>query len=455
MKQMAFMLLATFLGVTGSFTMSPVWGLAVYYLYAVMRPAFIWQWTDAMGVMIGDVQWSLFVAVAALASTALWRVGLLPVANAKPWYGNPKFTRSHYLFFAFVVWICVTYFTAVSQDTAWPFFLEYIKIFTMFTCAALVLRTVRDLWVVYYVVIIGAGYAAYEINAYYFLDGYMFVYLQGYGGLDNNGAALIVAMLVPLAYFAWEGTSHWTRWGFLLCCPLGVHAVMLSFSRGGMLSLAVAAVLVWFRSRHKWFLTVVYVIGLVGVIGASGKELSDRFFSISKADADASAQSRLTSWKIAIRMANERPLVGFGIRCSNLYTHAYGADMEGRTIHSQYLQTAADSGWVALALYAALLGSAFLGLRRVRTFLRKYPDPESLRVKSLASGLECTMVLFCFGAVFLSLEHFEMPYVVILLAVQLHAITLAVAKHHDRVPPRAGPGPAPAPPSPAPVAGTT
>jgi O-antigen ligase len=126
---------------------------------------------------------------------------------------------------------------------------------------------------------------------------------------------------------------------------------------------------------------------------------------------------------------------GFGIRNSNLYTFDYGADEQGRTIHSQYLQLAADSGWVALGLYAALVLSIFAGLWQVRWRLRKYRDPETANVRSLAAGVECALFLFCFGAVFLSVEHFEMPYILMLLGVQVHAITKAVMRKASPAPP--------------------
>lgn len=455
MKQMIFLIVASFLGIAGSFTVSPVWGIAVYYGYAVMRPASIWEWVDALGVMIGDIRWSWYVALGTLAATALWRIGLLyPVGALKaPWYGNPKFTRSHFLFLAFTCWIGLTYFTATSQERAEPWAIEYVKIFVMFLCATLVLRTVRDLWVIYHVTLGAAVYAAYEINMYYFGSGVMYLQSRGYGGLDNNGAALIVAMAIPMAFFAWEASRHWTRWGFLLMIPILMHALMLSFSRGGMLSLGVAAIFVWFRSRNKWLLSVVYAAGGVFMAAAAGPELWDRLLSIGQYQTDESAQSRWTTWKIALQMAQERPFTGFGIRCSNLYTRAYGADMDGRSIHSQYLQTLADSGVPALALYLGLLASMFLGLREVRRFLRKYSDPETMKVRAMACGIECSLVLFCFGAIFLSLEHFEMPYILMLLAVQLHAITRMVAKRYAQAaPPEAAQRAAPPPP--APVAAT-
>jgi len=428
MKQMIFMALTSFLGIAGSFVISPLWGIAIYYMYAVLRPPFIWDWVEAMGIMLQDVQWSFCVAVSTLIATALWRIGLLfPLgAMREPWYGKPRYTRSHYLFLAFVIWISFTFFTAIKQQPAEQPFTEYIKIFAMFICATQVLRTTKDLWVIYYVILGCAVYAAYEINFFYFVDGVMYLQQRGFGGLDNNGGALVVAMAVPMAYFAWEANRHWFRWGFLLVIPLLVHALMLSFSRGGMVALGITSLPVLVRSRHKLILLGAYAALGVFVAGSSGKELQERFLTLFEEKKDDSEQSRLTTWAIAIRMANERPFFGFGIRNSNLFTYQYGADIEGRSIHSQYLQTAADSGWVALGLYLSLLTSTFAGLWSVRRFLRKFRDPETAAVRSMAAGLECALFLFCVGAVFLSLEHFEMPYILLLLSVQLYAITRMV-----------------------------
>lgn len=438
MKQFVFMAITAFLGTGGAFLFSPVYGIAIYYLYAVLRPQFIWEWVSFGGFEIGDFDWSRYVAVATLLATALWRLGVFapPKAASPPWYGNPRYTASHYLFLAFTAWICLTYVTAESTDRAWPFFLEYVKIFVMFICATLVLRTLRELWLIYFVVVGAAVYIAYEINVYYLSAGYMFLYRKGYGGLDNNGAALMLAMTVPMCFFAWEAVRHKLRWGFLLAIPVIIHAVLMSYSRGAMLSLCVVAPLMLLRARNKGLLLLVYGALAVAMPVMAGKEIQERFFSISKHEADESAASRKQTWAIAVRMANERPVFGFGIRNSNLYTQAYGADMAGRTIHSQYLQTAADSGWVALGLYLALIGSVFLGCAQVRHAVRRYTDPESLRVRALAAGLETSLAVFCFGAIFLSLEHFELPYIVMLLAMQLLSITRAVMA-------KAGPPPVP------------
>jgi probable O-glycosylation ligase (exosortase A-associated) len=460
MKQFAFMLLTTFIGTAGSFAVSPVCGIAIYYLYAVLRPQFIWDWADLFGIRLDDLNWSLYVAVATLLATVVWRLGLwTPMAVRTPWYGNPPFGRIHFLFLGFTAWISATYLTAINQTVAWPYFIEYTKIFVMFICAALVLRSVRELWLVYYIVILCAVYIGYELNFYYFVYKWLMLKQRGYGGLDNNGAALILAMAVPMCFFAWEAIRHWVRWSALLVIPVLLHAVMLSYSRGAMLALLITAPLMWWRSRNKGFVSAVFVLGLALVVAMAGKEIQERFFSISEQgdqkSMDDSAQARWTVWGIAVRMANERPLFGFGIRNSNLFTHQYGADIEGRTIHSQYLQTAADSGWPAMALYVALLVSIFYGLWCVRRALRPFTDPDSLKVRSLACGLECALALFCIGAAFLSLEHFEMPYIIMVMAVQLHAITLAVTSKlkpsPSGLPPLTLPYPYPASSRPLPV----
>ncbi len=430
MKQFAFMLVMTLIGTAGSFAFSPVYGIAIYYLFAVLQPPALWKFVpEVMGFQVQDFQWSFYVAVATLAATVLWRTGLYaPMkAAAPPWYGNPRFTRSHYLFLAFTAWISLTYVTAENTTRAWPYFVEYVKIFAMFICATFVLRTVRDLWLIYFAVLAAAVYIGIECNEYYFKSGYLLFDKQGYGGLDNNGGGLMLAMAIPMCFFAWEATRSWYRWFFLLIIPVLLHAVLLSYSRGAMLSLCVAAPFVFFRTRNKWMVGIVYAGIALSIPVMAGKEIKERFISIGSADVDESAQSRWTTWKIAIRMANNKPIFGYGIRNSNLFTYSMGADMEGRSIHSHYLQTAADSGWVALAIYLALIASVFLGLREVRRVLRRYSDPETAKVRSIAAGVECTLVICCFGAIFLSNEHFETPYIMMLLAVQLHAITRAVA----------------------------
>ena len=154
----------------------------------------------------------------------------------------------------------------------------------------------------------------------------------------------------------------------------------------------------------------------------AGKEIRERFFSIGESATDDSAQSRVGSWTAGLRIAAHSPVIGVGIRSSNLLTKAYGADMEGRTIHNQYIQLAADTGFVGAAIYIALVLSVLVGCQRVAARARQQNDPDSVRIYLSACGIQAALVTFCTGAMFLSCEAFEPQYFLLFMGAQLSLI---------------------------------
>src|SRR5262249_5217578 len=131
-------------------------------------------------------------------------------------------TCVHVLVLAFGAWVTLTYLTAQNRDAAYNVFIEYVKIFVMFIVATVLIRNVRQVWILFLLTALSLGYIAYEINFLYLAYHYLGIWKNGYGGFDNNGAGLMLAMGVPLCYFAWEGTQghprrsmRWFRWVFL------------------------------------------------------------------------------------------------------------------------------------------------------------------------------------------------------------------------------------------------
>jgi hypothetical protein len=96
--------------------------------------------------------------------------------------------------------------------------------------------------------------------------------------------------------------------------------------------------------------------------------------------------------------------------------------MVGRAIHSQYIQIAADSGLPAIGLYVLLLFGAWRTLRRTQNMCGDWTSDDHRLAYNLASGVEGALVVFCVGAAFLSLEVFELPYLLILLALKLSLV---------------------------------
>ena len=91
MKQTLFMVALTAIGVVGPF-FEPVVGVAVYYLFAVLRPQFMWQWALPRGI-----EWSEYVAVATILGALVHTVLRSRERSAR------RFSPTHLLVLLFAV----------------------------------------------------------------------------------------------------------------------------------------------------------------------------------------------------------------------------------------------------------------------------------------------------------------------------------------------------------------
>ena len=333
--------------------------------------------------------------------------------------GGNRLTTGHIIILGFAVWLTLSNLFALDSSVSSRWYWEYIKICVMFFCSSFVVREFSQVRLLYFIALLSIGYIAYEMNIAYFLEDRLEIYSVGFGGLDNNGAGLMMAMGIPLAYFIWQAYKYWWRWIFLALIPIMLHAVLFSYLRGAMVALLLSAPLLIVRSVHKKGMMAFFIGITVLLPMLAGTEIRTRFFSTQEYDQDRSAQSRFESWHAAWRIAKDFPIFGVGIRNADLVSYNYGADVPGRAIHSQYLQIAADSGFPALVLYLLLLFDSWKALRRTQKNFRKSTSEMDIVGYNLACGLESAMAVFCIGAIFLSLETFELPYLLILLSLKL------------------------------------
>ena len=449
MIKLALMLIWTLGGIAGGLAYSPFVPVLAYHFFSVLRPQFMWEYSLAPYVS-NEFPWSFLVAIAAIGTSFIWRSAFWLAPHRFKGLDLPRFHIGHACFGFFALWITLSYVNARNQLVAEPVYADYRKIFLMFFITSMVMITVRQAWVLYLSCAVALGYIGYEINEIYVTSGgYNFIYKQGFCGLDNNGAALLLSMGIPLCLFAWDGIRHWVRWIYPVMALMIVHSIMLSYSRGAMLSCLLVTPLYLLRTRHLKMVLVFAMIGMALLPFMAGKEIVERFSSIGEHDSDESANSRKNTWGIALKMAAENPLLGLGVRNSPLYTYDYGADEEGRVIHSTYLQIAADSGFVGLAGYASIILGALYSCRRVRhsvagaltagalcSALARFAGGAPWRVRrtegitgrdaelaySMACGVEASLISFAFGCMFLSLETFEPFYLIAGLGIQLWAI---------------------------------
>ena len=414
MKQTLLMIALTLVGTVGAF-FEPFYGVAVYYAFAVMRPQYIWAWA------LPELRWSLYVAIATLIASLLHSGRDSGTERARAGI----FGAAHVMMLLFAVWLLVTYITAQNRDVAYPWLLEYLKIFLMFFVSSVLVRTLRQIWVLFAVVALAIGYVAYEVNFMYITSKYMGIYHNGYGGLDNNGAGLMFAMVVPVCLFVYMGTTKWWRWVFASLIPVLLHAVLMTFSRGAMVSLIGASPVLFSRGRNRGQLFLAAAAMAAVIPPMAGAEIRARFFTLENYEDEGSARLRFASWEAAYQIALDYPLFGVGVRNSPEISAQYGTDMEGRVIHSQLLQILADTGFPGLIIYLVLLTLTMRSLRRVRHWARPRDDADARMAYAVACGVEGSIAVFVIGSLFLSVEVFELPYVLLLLGAQLERVLKA------------------------------
>jgi O-antigen ligase len=138
--------------------------------------------------------------------------------------------------------------------------------------------------------------------------------------------------------------------------------------------------------------------------------------SIATTERDVSSRLRIDSWKAGLKIAMDYPLVGAGIRNANLLAKKYGADIEGRTIHNVYIQIAADIGLPAAILYTSLLLLSLYRLKGAANLTSDYmEDVESRWFHYTCKASMWSLATFMFAALFLSLETFELCYLMMLI----------------------------------------
>ncbi|MFO0848068.1 MAG: O-antigen ligase family protein [Gemmataceae bacterium] len=421
MKQLIYMLGMLGLGTVGAVVYGPFWSAFVYYHFALLRPQFLWEWS-----LPGGVAWSMYAAAPAILF-ALLGVGETG-QRGREWGGV------HLGLLAFFVWVTLSMLNALNQEIAYEWYVVNFKIFLMVFVGSVLIATQRQVWWMFLMTAASLGFVAYEFNFKYLVDGQMTIRTKGFAEYDNNGAGIILAMGVPICWFAWEGLAgKWWRWVYAALIPVILHAVLMSFSRGAMLALVVTTPLITFRSRYRGYAMAGMVLFCTfGLPLMAGKEIQERFFSVSKADTDETARTRFGTWEAAYKMAQDYPLFGVGLRNSPLMVGAYGYWVPHQTIHSQYFQVAADTGFVGLGIYLFLLGSGFVAIYRARGRCGRMPQPDQDQARSMLSGLECAMVTFMIGAVFLSLETLELTYLVLLLIARLSTLVAAATDPPER-----------------------
>jgi probable O-glycosylation ligase (exosortase A-associated) len=254
---------------------------------------------------------------------------------------------------------------------------------------------------------------------------------------DNNGVAIGMVMLLSLFVGLIRTSSRAVERHIGRFLAVGVtYRAISTYSRGGFLSCAGLILHYVLRSRRK--VVSLLAVGAVAavVLPVLPTAFWERMSTIQQAAegdvyVDGSAAGRIHYWRVAVLMANDRPLVGVGQNAFNVvydrYDPSRGAYGNRRSVHSQWFGMLAELGYPGLILFIALLGRAFFVCWRTRRLAREHPQLANLA--HYATAIEGALVAAVIGGTFYPFHYNEMLWHTIALSMvvgQLAAAQVAV-----------------------------
>lgn len=270
--------------------------------------------------------------------------------------------------------------------------------------------------------------------AWLLIMGYVAVYAIINGGTgpgamlgDENDLALGCATAFPFAFYGFERLSGARRWVSGVIGGLMVVAIVVSYSRGGFVALAVVAVYCWLASRHKLrgLATVALAASLLIVAapekGRTGESYMERLHTMFNKD-EGTAEGRQFLWTAALNMWKANPILGVG---GGNYPFIVGRyqptdwdkreylerDWSGSVTHSIYFQVLAEHGSVGILIFSYIVWAHFSTIRRLRRQAASHPGiPSDVRrdVELYGGALGGAIAGYCAAGAFLSVTYY--PY---------------------------------------------
>jgi probable O-glycosylation ligase (exosortase A-associated) len=314
------------------------------------------------------------------------------------------------------LWICLTACTLVAEriDIGGPAWIERSKILLMLFVTIMLVTSRERLKQLLLVTALSVGFYGFKGGIFAFATGgtYRVWGPEDSFLADNNAVALALCMIIPiLAYMPRQVEDRRLRIFLQASALLSVVAVISTYSRGGLLGLGVIALFFVLKSQHKLLGVVALGAACIVVLALVPQDWTERMSTIETYQADASAVSRIEAWRVAWRLALDRPLLGWGPKAldnSTLYDR-YCPDCVARTgVHSSYFQVLAEGGFLMFAVFIGLLGWCLLTLWQLTTQFRS--SPNNRWVADYADMLQLGLIGFAVSGTFLELAFFDLVY---------------------------------------------
>ncbi len=192
----------------------------------------------------------------------------------------------------------------------------------------------------------------------------------------------------------------------LVVMAMAAAGVIVSFSRGAFLALAVtlAVILAKLVRAHGPLALAAAAVLLVLGIALAPAGYGERLYSLFDWNLDrvGSIDRRWQELQVAFAYTLDNPLIGAGLGMDTLVFVEQGLG-HGWETHNIFLQVGADLGLPGLVVYVLLIAQVLRGLRRTQRQFGLLA--ETREVVAIAAGLELAVWTFLAGAFFLTVPY--------------------------------------------------
>jgi probable O-glycosylation ligase (exosortase A-associated) len=242
---------------------------------------------------------------------------------------------------------------------------------------------------------------------------------------DNNAFALALNMVLPMLFFlAREEQNRWLHRVLYLAFGCSVICVILTYSRGGFVGLAVVLAAIAIKTRHKFLSVLMLLVVSLAVFSYAPEKWMTRMSGFLSGEVDSSAEQRLIAWRTTWNFVQDYPITGGGFDTSpdpqvfqRYAPKALPGGFASTGPHSIYFQMLGNHGFVGLGLFLLLLGSSWFTLRGLRKRARGQRSEAWL--VSYSHIMETSLLGYMASGAFLGFAYFDLYFQVIACAIVL------------------------------------
>ncbi len=367
-------------------------------------------------------------------------------SERKGWPGG-KLAMS---FVAFIGWTTLTAVIAPDPEASLEFYNDFVvKMAVHMVILLILINTPHRLISLVWTYALSLGYHAVKIGLVTIYSGFVIGRYTGFGPADTmiddrNHFAVAMLMLAPILFFLWKHADHKVMRNLaMIGMGMCFLAVIGSFSRGGMITMAAMMAFLWTKTNHKFVSATLIIVLALGAASFAPPEYKARIATTfdqfaGKESAyddeqrlDESFCLRVANWQLGLDMAKDSPIFGHGLRSiqnKNIAT-AYLSDShvcsdspkyKVRAAHNIYVEVLTDSGFPGLFLFLFILIGSWLSCGRIARMAKGRAD--LLWAYDLASMMQVSVTGYAIGGVLLSLAYYDGYFIIVCMIIVLHRI---------------------------------